>query len=655
MKNIGFLLFPIIFMSLLWHSVSFAQDYIKNYLPEGAIARFGKGYVFDFEYSPDGTRLAVGSTIGVWLYDTQTYKELHLLTGHKDFVTGVLFSPDSKTLVSLSGGSWTPSEVKLWNVLSGELIATLIDEEIKVNHIVFSPDGETLAIASDNSPIRLWDVATGEPKTPLIEHGCKVLQFSPDGSKLVGDGGEVIRFWDVATGELQLTFAAHADSVDALKYSPDGTMIASHGGDNNVCLWDADTGEFLRNFRDNKTGFSIDFSKDGKTLAIVNSDGTLILWNSRTGEKIKTVKRDTKLDYVAYSPDGKTLACAEGEDGTMLLFDANTAALLHSLEMPGHRKSVNDFWYSSDGRTLAVSNGFEIYFWNVDTGKLQETITGYSEVVGGVMYAPNEEKVVSSDYVVRFWDLDTHQLDKKLILESPVSSVAYSLDGETLACGTYDNTIVLWNVSEWKKRGVLEGHTSGISSMAFSPDGKTLVSGGWDDTIRFWNVRTGEPLKTLKKHASRKVLFSPNGQILASVENDDTIHLWNVATDELVKTIQIDAGVVVYSVDFSPDGTTLVTADDAGKISFWDVTIGDRKTMTPPKEKGYYAVFSPDGAIIASAAAGKISLWDVATGELLKTLTGHIDVITAIVFSSDGKTLVSGCRDSTVILWDLTE
>lgn len=73
------------------------------------------------------------------------------------------------------------------------------------------------------------------------------------------------------------------------------------------------------------------------------------------------------------------------------------------------------------------------------------------------------------------------------------------------------------------------------------------------------------------------------------------------------------------------------------------------------KEKGYYVVLSPDGNTLASAAAGKISLWDVATGKLLKTLTGHISEINSIVFSSDGKTLASGCSDSTVILWDLTE
>lgn len=646
-------------------------NYIENYLPKDAITRFGKGYVFDFAYSPDGTRLALASTIGVWLIDVTAGEEINLLTGHTGYLTGhtyyvnkVVFSPDGRTLASLSKGYHGDDTIRLWDAVTGESKAVLTKG---IDLFVFSPDGKTLASDSgDAGVICVWDGVTGELKTTLIGHTASVttLAFNPDGSTLASGGlDEVIRFWDVITGELQLTFAAHANTVDFLKYSPDGDILVSQGGDNNVCLWDARTGEFLRILTTHKDASSIDFSSDGKTLVSVNSDANVRLWNSHTGEQLKTIKQDRDLEKVQYSPDGRIFACSEcyGK-ATVLLFDADTGELLHDLKMPGHAEWVTDFQFPPDGQTLAVKTENEIYFWDVNTGELEKTITGYSDVVSSVAYSPDGKTLASLDDIVRIWDLDTQKLvktlsKKTLSVKGSIRAIAYSPDGETLACGTMD-MIVLWSVSEWEKRGVLKGHRDGVSSVAFSPDGQTLASGGWDGTIRLWNAHTGEHLKTFKKHASyvSTVLLSPNGQILASIEDDETIRFRHVETGELLNTIKMKADVDAFSIDFSPDGTTLVTADGTLKIKFWDVTTTDQKSITHLEAEGYYAALSPDGNTLASAGtADEIFLWDVATGKLLKTLKGHISGINSIAFSPDGKTLVSCCRDSTVILWDLTK
>ena len=646
-------------------------NYIENYLPKGAITRFGKGYVFDFAYSPDGTRLALASTIGIWLINVATGEEINLLTGHIGHLTGhtyyvgnVVFSPDGRTLASLSKGYHGDDVIRLWDAVTGESIAVLTEG---IDSPVFSPDGKMLAGAGGDGSVCLWDAVTGELKTTLIGHTApvKTLAFNPEGSALASGGNdEVIRFWDVTTAELQLTFAAHANAVDFLKYSPDGEMLVSQGGDNNVCLWDARTGEFLRILTTwTENAFSIDFSKDGGTLVSVNSDKNVRLWNPHTGEQLQTIKQDREFDAVQYSPGGRIFACSEDYGkATVLLFDADTGELLHDLKMSGHAEWVTGFRFSPDGQTLAVKTCDEIYFWDVNTGELEKTITGYSDVVSSVAYSPDGRTLASLDInIVRIWDLGTQKLIKTLSVEGSIRTIAYSPNGETLACGTRrDNTIVLWNVSEWKKRGVLKGHADGVSTVAFSPDGQTLASGSWDGTILLWNANTAEHLKTFKKHAPHvsTVLFSPNGQILASIEDDETIRFRDVATGELLNTIKMKADTDVFSIDFFPDGTTLVTTDGTGKIKFWDVTTGDRKEVTHLKEKGtyYYAVLSPDGSTLASAGVGdQIFLWKVSTGKLLKTLKGHISDINSIVFSPDGKTLASCCRDSTVILWDLTK
>ena len=102
-KALFFIFTMLLIFSINYLPISFAQDVSQFSLPEGATARFGKGSVNQIQYSPDGTRLAVASSIGIWIYDTATYKEIALLTGHTRNVTCIAFSPDGSMLAS---GSW---------------------------------------------------------------------------------------------------------------------------------------------------------------------------------------------------------------------------------------------------------------------------------------------------------------------------------------------------------------------------------------------------------------------------------------------------------------------------------------------------------------------------------------------------------------------
>lgn len=645
---------------------SSVQDTTQWNLPEDAKARFGKGYPYDFEYFPDGTRLAVGSTIGgIWIYDARTGEELDLLTGHTYYVNRVVFSPDGRTLASMS--RWNDTIIRLWDGTTGDPKATLTAHTSEINNIVFSPDGnQTLASASDDTTICLWDSVTGDLKATLIDHTgqVKVLAFSPDGSRLASGGtDEVIRLWDVATGELLLTFAAHANSVDALIYSPDGERIASQGLDGNVCLWNAQTGEFLHLLSDHtKEVSSINFSKDGQTLATASYDGTIEFWHAHTGEHLKTVNVSTKpysLYNMSYSPDGSTYACddQDSDDRAILLYDANTDELLHAFQTPSG--GVGGMKYSPDGQTLVGSDQFGLHFWDIGTGQLLQTITGYSDVIDSVVYSPDGRTLVSLADGLRFWDVETEKLLRTFTPESSVVSMAYSPDGQTLACGTRDNTILLWNISRWKQITTLEGHVERVSSVAFSSDGQILASGSWDHTIRLWNPHTGELLKVLTGHSSSiyTVAFSPNGGTLAGGGDNGTICFWNVDTGELVNTIETEADTI-DSVVYSPDGKTLVSTGNNGDhgIRFWDVDTGELLKTITVETAAYSVVYSPDGRTLASGGLGEISVWDVATGERLKTFAGHIeDPVHSVAYSPNGRTLASGCRDSTIILWDLTK
>ena len=225
--------------------IGFTQETIENpqwHLPEGAIARLGKGTVNDITYAPDGTQFTIVSSIGMWVYDVQTGEPIDLFTGHTDIVSSAAYSPDGSTLAS---GSWD-NTLRLWDAHTGHLKTTLSGHKDRVVSLAYSPDGSTLASGSWDSTLRLWDIHTGQPKTILIGHAHRVnaVAFSPDGSTLASadEEGE-IRLWDVDTGQTLAILTSDTQSSPATAFSPDGTTLATGTQAGTVQLWDVGTGQ----------------------------------------------------------------------------------------------------------------------------------------------------------------------------------------------------------------------------------------------------------------------------------------------------------------------------------------------------------------------------------------------------------------------------
>ena len=292
--------------------------------------------------------------------------------------------------------------------------------------------------------------------------------------------------------------------------------------------------------------------------------------------------------------------------------------------------------------------------------RLEQFLSGNTGPVVSAVFSPDGKTLASGTYDkdILLWDVKTRQPMGKLSGHSDiVRSLAFSRDGSMMASGSEDKNIILWDMKTLHLIGSpLSGHSDVITSVVFSPDGKTLASGSNDTTIILWDVKTGRTIHTLSGHSKiiRSVAFSLDGNTLASGSDDNTIILWDVNTGQSINTLSGHTGPIL-SIAYNPDGKTLASGSYDKNIFLWDVKTGQPlKTLSGHSKSVRNVIFSPDGSMLTSGSEDKtIILWDLKTDQIRDQLRGHSDLINSLSFSPDGSTLTSGSGDTTIILWDM--
>jgi WD40 repeat protein len=621
--------------------------------------------------------------------------------------------PDLSLLLSAQANLIDPTNAEARNSLvrglefSSTIKSFLSGHKYAVRTLAF-PSNNDLVTADEKGNLIRWDaekrVKTSSVKAPPDLVDVSVVATSPNGKALVLRGKGKFFLWLPDSSSPVQTLSEGLTNQATFAFSPDSKTLAILG-DNNISLHNVIDNSVRVLVTGNKSDpfyyIAPVFSPDGKTLAAIElNTPNVFLWNLATGQRrqLKTPEEvlQDSMKSIAFSPDSKLLISG-GERGTIVLWNlesghsissdlpvsSNVSSLVFNPMFTPKSKgniSYNDFISHND-----FASGDEqgnIITWQIIYNNLKATskaegiylmplkLATYADKISTLAFSPDGNTLASgsSDSSVILWSVMSDRSDwfSQLLTghDGPINSITISSDGKTLASGDSNGNIILWDLDQRRFRKKLTGEQEGISDeqrrdvycLAFSPDGKTLVSGSDNEKITLWDVANNQQLKSFQAHSNftRSVAFSPDGQTLASSGGDKKICLWNVTTGERIKEMPNPLGDIL-SIAFSPDGKTLATGGEDAKVRLWNIASGQEiDSHAEHSERIESVVFSPDGKTLASGSDDEtIVLWDISASPTVKRrLTGHTDIVSSLVYSKSGDILASGSWDGTVIVWN---
>ncbi len=451
----------------------------------------GIGFVRDVEFSPDGAKIAAttwSGTLGgtVRFYDTETGEEIQRIYAHRDTIANLEFSPDGALLATAS----RDQSVKLWDIDKGVLVTSYVDLGDRIQDIEFSPDGEYLLIG-------------------LGEAG----NF-PDGSDSPADSSAYL--WDLRNRTQAQVYAGHTNWTWTADISPGGSLVASGSGplfspaslddlDASVRVWDAATGRQAIALQGHtNTVDSVKFLPDGRYLLSASWDGTIRRWDLETGREVQRYNIPHEADsapprvyMIELMPNGQQFVSGS-QDGVIRLWDIESGDILR--EYHGHSAQVNGVHISDDGALMASASGgwdsngddSTVRLWDVETGELLRTFEGHTHFANYARIAPDNAFIISTswDDSVRMWDLETgEEIGQFVGHTGNTFGIAITADSATLLTTSSDTTVRMWDIATGEEINRFEQHSDWVQEIVFSPDESFAVSASQDLTLRRWLVR----------------------------------------------------------------------------------------------------------------------------------------------------------------------
>lgn len=595
------------------------------------------GYAFSRDQSLTGW--LEGKTL--FVREEKTGRTIEIEAGDRPI--GTAFSPDNKVvavgdMIILRGREGAGSNLlRIFDAATGELI-----KKLDINRdgygaltLAFSPDGKTLAVGNRNYQTRLIDTETWTLKHTLPKHMTHGIEFSPDGKKLAAayvDGS--FAAWDVESGENVKTVDTGCAEIYSVSWNSTGDLLATCGA----------------------AGTRLSPEKK-----YVSKPGYVQLWNAKTFKLAKELMDVRWAHSVRFTRDSKRLMAVVTKKRTL---DDTPRIAIWSTDAPP----------TKDTKPSPVNAPQLPVAQSLDLPEVAAPIVALS---------PDGTQVISAlrrEYKIARWDFASGERD--LVFDDKhgwqIWKVAFNPDGSTVATASLDKTGKLWNAKTGKLIATLEGHDHRLRYVTYSQSGKYVLTAIGRQypyekhevvTARIWNGKTGEFISEFRNHVDNIEMarFNADETLVLTGSDDHTARLWEVKTGKEVHALKLSSRV--SSIEFSPDGKTILTASTGWPSSYlmslkkakrgakpavtlWDASTG-RQVLNIPHLQSANASFNESGDQIVTACRGLITYFDTVSGEELRTLRTPL-IGTQVTFSPNRKFFVVHEPGEALELWNVS-